>query len=180
MAKLKEAFKAQHIAELFLPVANTDAAREAAEIVKNAVTNATAGVIKVKKALIFRRSAILQPIVESSREEVVKAKAEAEANANIAQTASAHQAATKAKEALAEIDQALEELKSKNITEEEELDDLLDKVVKADEKATAADLSTAKEASKINPEETARIAAELAHVAAAQAQSNVIVSCPTR
>ena len=49
-AKLKEAFKAQYIAELFLPVANTDAAREAAKIVKNAVTNATAGVTKVRRA----------------------------------------------------------------------------------------------------------------------------------
>ena len=68
VAELKEAFKAQHIAEVFVPVANTDAAREAGEIVKNAVTNATAGATKVKKASIFRRSAISQIIFESSRQ----------------------------------------------------------------------------------------------------------------
>ena len=171
LPKLKEALKAQDLAELLIPVANTDSAREAGESVKNAVANATAAATKVREASSVLKSAIAQTIVESTREGAVKAKNSAETNANIAQTASAHATAAKANEALTEIDQTLEQLKSKNITEEEEIDDLLDKVVKADGKAKAADWSTAKEAAKVNPEETARVAAELAHVAAAAASN---------
>ena len=90
LLNLKEAQKAEHLAELFVPVANTDSAREAAEIVKNAVTKANVGATKVKEASSVLKSAISQTIVESSRAEAATAKKSAEANANIAKTVSAN------------------------------------------------------------------------------------------
>ena len=58
-AKLNEAVEAQALAEIFVPVANTDNAREAAEVVKEAVGNATKGLERVKEA-----SNILKKVIE--------------------------------------------------------------------------------------------------------------------
>ena len=60
LLKLTEALKAQDLAELLVPVANTDSAREAGESVKNAVANARAAAAKVREAWSVLKSAIAQ------------------------------------------------------------------------------------------------------------------------
>ena len=64
-AKLNEAVEAQALAEIFVPVANTDNAREAAEAVKEAVGNATKGLERVKEASNILKKVIVQTNVES-------------------------------------------------------------------------------------------------------------------
>ena len=150
VAFFKEALKARDIAEMFAPLANNEAAREAAEIAKNAVENATESAAKVKEATSVLKKAIAQTIMESTREKVEKAKDSTEKNANIAQTALAKEAVEKANEALAKVDQTLEHLKSNITKDDEEVDALLEKVVDAEAKAKAADMSSAKEAAKVN------------------------------
>ena len=165
--KLNEAVEAQALAEMFVPVANTDNAREAAEVVKEAVGNATKGLERVKEASNILKKVIAQTNVESMREEVERAKDSAEKNANITQSAPSQEAVRETKDALMRIDQTLDQLRA-NITEEEDIDDLLGEAMVAVTKAkSAAQLST-EEAAMVDPEETARVAAGTAHLAADQ------------
>ena len=165
--KLNEAVEAQALAEMFVPVANTDNAREAAEVVKEAVGNATKGLERVKEASNILKKVIVQTNVESMREEVERAKDSAEKNANITQSAPSQEAVRETKDALMRIDQTLDQLRA-NITEEEDIDDLLGEAMVAVTKAkSAAQLST-EEAAMVDPEETARVAAESAHLVADQ------------